>query len=274
MAKRNTNWTKQKLNRYLSEGRGMGELNEYKPWLTIQDFPSNGRASRIFSNNTTKRIHHLFSDIETYCFYIWDWDKNVIDIREHYPLLDLEETIDVEDINLDLFKDRFTGEPYILTTTFLLTVEKENRDKIYVARSVKSKSNLNKSTSIEKLEIERRYWSSKGIEWGIITEDNVLKQKGKNIEWIYGALSQYKDYGIDKENMIRLCAEFLNYAEISDLSIRTVAKDFEIKNGLKQGTGMFIFKYLIAIRLININMNVEINLNLSLNELLDGEKVI
>lgn len=274
MAKRNTNWTKQKLNRYLSEGRGMGELNEYKPWLTIQDFPSNGRASRIFSNNTTKRVHQLFSDIETYCFYIWDWDKNVIDIREHYPLLDLEETIDVEDINLDLFKDRFTGEPYILTTTFLLTVEKDNRDKIYVARSVKSKSNLNKSTSIEKLEIERRYWSSKGIEWGIITEDNVLKQKGKNIEWIYGALSQYKDYGIDKKNMIRLCAEFLDYAEISDLPIRTVAKDFEIKNGLKQGTGMFIFKYLIAIRLININMNVEINLNLSLNELLDGEKVI
>lgn len=79
-----------------------------------------------------------------------------------------------------------------------------------------------------------------------------MKQKGKNIEWIYGALSQYKDYGIDKETMIRLCAEFLDYAEISDLSIRTVAKDFEIKNGLKQGTGMFIFKYLIAIRLINI----------------------
>lgn len=36
MAKRSTGWTETKIARYLKKGRGYGELNNYKPWLTIQ----------------------------------------------------------------------------------------------------------------------------------------------------------------------------------------------------------------------------------------------
>lgn len=272
MAKRNNNWSKEKLQRYLHEGRGSGELKQYKPWFTVQDFPTKGRASRIFGNKTN-RIHYFFSDLQTYCFYIWEWDKKVIDIREHYPLLNIEDNIDVDDLNLDVFKDKITGEPYILTTTFLLTVKKEDGQKIYLARSVKSKLELSKSTVSEKLEIEKRYWKNRGVNWGIITEDNIKKQKAKNIEWIYGALTQSKDYGMDEENMVILCAQFLDYAERSYLPIRIVAKDFELKNGLHEGTGIFIFKYLIAKRVININIDVEINLNYSFNKLINGESL-
>lgn len=59
MAKRGRTWTNSKYERYLKEGRGTGEGKEYKPWLRIQDFPSNGRATRVLGNKTN-RIHHLF----------------------------------------------------------------------------------------------------------------------------------------------------------------------------------------------------------------------
>lgn len=267
MAKRSRIWTNNRLQRYLDEGRGNGEGKEYKPWLTVQDFPSIGRSSRILGV-TTNRVHHFFTDLQTKCFYIWEWDKKVLDIREHYPLLDLEEIIDLEDINLDLFKDKTTGENYIITTTFLLTVKDRKGNINYYARSVKSKSELNKRTTMEKLEIERRYWTVKNIHWALITEEDIPEMKAKNIQWIHGVMNEYRDYGIDASNMVRLCAEFLDCASKLKLSIRRLLYDFEVANDLVKGTSLFIFKYLISTGLIDIDLNKEIDFNMQLNQLL------
>jgi hypothetical protein len=46
MAKYHTSWTEDKIARYVKEGRGSGEGNTYRPWLTIQDVPSMGRVTR------------------------------------------------------------------------------------------------------------------------------------------------------------------------------------------------------------------------------------
>ena len=92
MAKHNLQWDENKLKRFLREGRGQGEGQDYKPWVTVQDFPSKGRCSRVLGWKTN-RIHHLFTDSETRYFYLLEWEDAVVDIREHYPLLDLEEVI-------------------------------------------------------------------------------------------------------------------------------------------------------------------------------------
>ena len=92
MAKRKTDWDENKLNKWIQEGRGQGEGKEYKPWLTVQDFPSKGRVSRIFGWKT-KRTHHFFTDTETRYFYLCEWEDDVLDIREHYPLFNCEEVI-------------------------------------------------------------------------------------------------------------------------------------------------------------------------------------
>jgi len=46
---RSSEWTEAKLKRFLAEGRGQGERENYRPWLTVMDIPSRGRASRVFS---------------------------------------------------------------------------------------------------------------------------------------------------------------------------------------------------------------------------------
>lgn len=272
MAKRSRTWTNGKCQRYLSEGRGTGEGKEYKPWLRIQDFPSSGRATRLLGNKTN-RIHHLFTDSQTRCFYIWEWDKRVIDIREHYPLVDLEETIDTEDVNLDLFKDKVSGENYVITTTFLLTVKMDNGDVKYFARSVKSKEQLNKKITCEKLEIERRYWEAKGIHWAIITEENIPKIKAKNIEWLHGVINEYKDYGISSKEIVELCAILLDYLSDKDAAIRKILNDFDRANDLVKGTSIFLFKYLIVSGVIDIDLNNEIDLGNNLETLLGNGEV-
>ena len=42
MAKHLRQWDRAKYERYLSEGRGFGEGKDYKPWILVQDFSSQG----------------------------------------------------------------------------------------------------------------------------------------------------------------------------------------------------------------------------------------
>ncbi len=258
MIKTNNVWNKQKQQRYINEGRGKGDFESYKPWLTAQDFSYSGRTSKILGNKIN-RVHHFFNDLEKQCFFLWEWDQRIIDVKEYYPLLDLYDIVDMDDIN--------TNEPYVLTTTFLVIMRTIGGGIDCFARSVNYKLDLEKSATIEKLELERRYWEAQGISWALVTEDDIPKEKANNIQWFHGIINEYKNYDMDEESVIRLCGEFLDYANSSNLSIIKLAKDFEMKNSLKEGTGIFIFKYLLAARVVEIDMNKSIDLNFTFSEI-------
>lgn len=262
MAKRNNSWSKQKLERYLREVRGHGEGKDYKPWLTIQDFPSMGRCSRILGWKS-KRIHQLFSDIETRFFYLMEWEENVVDIRECFPLLDLKEELsDADDLRLDIFKDKESEEPYVLTTSFLITLN-ENDKLRYVARSVKLCSELDKKISIEKYEILRRYWRSKGVDWGIITQNEIPKTKAKNIEWIHSSIYSTEERGFLENQVVEFEAILLSLLLDGNQAIRSIMNNFERDYNLENGSGLFLFKHMIATKKIIVDMdkNIDVNAN-------------
>ncbi len=261
MAKRNTSWDTNKLSRWIKEGRGQGEGKEYKPWLTIQDYPSMGRATRIFGW-TTQRIHHFFSDSQLKYFYLLDWEEKVVDIREHYPLLDLETVLeDTADLKLDKFIDKKTKEPYILTTTFLITLLNPDGQKSFAARSIKYASELSKKTTIEKLEIERRYWTAKGINWGIVTNKDINDVRAKNIEWIHSAMTSDDCNGLSKDDFDELLDALLYRLIDNQQNIRKIISEFEKDYSLDAGVGLLLFKHLIAGKRIAFNMDKPINLN-------------
>lgn len=261
MAKRNTSWDTNKLSRWIKEGRGQGEGKEYKPWLTIQDYPSMGRATRIFGW-TTQRIHHFFSDSQLKYFYLLDWEEKVVDIREHYPLLDLETVLeDTADLKLDKFIDKKTKEPYILTTTFLITLLNPDGQKSFAARSIKYASELSKKTTIEKLEIERRYWTAKGINWGIVTNKDINDVRAKNIEWIHSAMTSDGCNRLSIDEFNDLLDGLLYRLIDNQQNIRKIISEFEKDYSLDAGVGLLLFKHLIAGKRIAFNMDKPINLN-------------
>lgn len=267
MSKYNINWDEAKLKKFIKEGRGQGQGKNYKPWLTVQDYPSKGRCSRIMGWKT-KRVHHFFSDSQTRYFYLLEWDESVIDIREQYPLLDFDETVeDNDDLRLDLFTEKNTLIPYVLSTTFLITYKNENGDILYKARSLKAASELSKKITLERLEDERRYWRSKAIDWRIVTDKDISVTKSKNIEWVHSAAYNYEDFSLTKDELNYLCSNFIDGIDNSTKSIRIFARAFDVKNSLKAGTGLFLFKYLIAVKEIKVDMNITINLNSNYKEI-------
>jgi len=269
MSKRNLDWTQNKLERFLKEGRGQGVGKEYKPWLTIQDIPSRGRASRLYSSKTD-RLHHLFTDMETNLFYLFNWEDTVIDIREHYPLLDMLDTVEnTNDIELHKLVDKKTKTPYIVTTSFLLTL-KANGKKEILALSVKSTTELDKKYQLKLLEIQRRYWEAKGIKWFIVTQKDIPTVKSKNIEWLYTATDGNR--GLSDEEIEYLSAILQTRLKESNKSVRKIASDFDNEFYLDSGTGVYLFKYLVAKKTIKVDIDKKIDINTAAHKVIMGFK--
>ena len=264
MAKRNADWNEDKLNRWIKEGRGQGEGRDYKPWITITDFPSQGRCARV-KGIKTGRVHHFLSDIQREYFYLLEFDEaNIIfDIKESYPLLDFYDVVqDTQDLNKQYFKDKNTGLPYVLTTTFLITIKSLNGGVEYVARSVKAASELERKTTLEKLEMERRYWQAKSIDWSIVTEKDIKSINAKNIEWALSSIHAFPDMGLSEQEIIELGAALqLRLYSNKDSSIRSIVTGLEVDYALDEGTGLFLFRYLVAIKAVRLNMNIPIDLS-------------
>lgn len=185
MAKRDR---KKNVEKLIKEGRGTGIGKEYIPWIRIQDVASLGRVTRV-KGIKTGRQHELLSDMERNFFYILEFSSDVIDIREQYPLLPIEDTMDIAmELGITHPKDPKTNEPIVMTTDFLITIN-NNGKYVEVARTIKSKDDLINKRILEKFEIERLYWKRKEIDWGIVTENEINKIIAHNISFVQG----YKD---------------------------------------------------------------------------------
>jgi len=230
--------------------------------LKVTTFSSKGRATRIYSYKTNK-IHNLQSDNQLRAFLLLEWDDRVKNIKENVTLDDLEATLyNSENLRLDKFKDKETGDLYKLHTNFLIKILTKDKREEIIALSVKNESELKRVTVIEKLEIERRYWKVKGIKFYVVTTDNQIdKQIVENIKWVREALVD--KYVKDKREIGENLYYYMQCRKTANLI--SVLNDFEKEQELKKGTALFIFRYLIAIKEIEIDMkkNIDLNENIS-----------
>lgn len=253
--------------KWIKEGRGSGIGSEYKPWLKIQDVSSNGRSTRL-KGIKTNRQHEFLSDLERNYFYITEFSDLVFDIREQFPLLPLEETIVIADeLGIKHPTDPKNGEPIVMTTDFLLTLDK-GQGVIEVARTIKMKDELLKERVLEKFEIEREYWQRRGIDWGIVTEEEISKTMARNISYIHDYYD-IRDYDVFSE-MSKQCIEDLSISLIKRLltkksSIRAITNEFDTDTHMPFGSGVTLFYHLLAQRIIRIDMLATIDLEQQIN---------
>ncbi|MEF0144927.1 TnsA endonuclease N-terminal domain-containing protein [Pseudomonas guariconensis] len=76
--------------------------------------------------------------------------------------------------------------PLVMTTDFLLTVRQPNGNFKSVARTIKYQQDLNSLRTLEKLEIERRFWMSQGVDWAIVTEEFLRQTRLKILDFSGG----------------------------------------------------------------------------------------
>ncbi|MBO9489853.1 Tn7 transposase TnsA N-terminal domain-containing protein [Endozoicomonas sp. G2_1] len=172
--------------RHLKNGIGIGEYEEYSPWLRVQDVRESKATGDKINGIKVKRVYHTLSPNESNFFYLAEFDNDVLDIREQFPLLPLTLTTAIaKHLGVKHPQVPFVtgGMLNLMTTDFLLTTKTG-----YVAVSVKPPNEFdinskNLKRTLEKIEIERVFWELLGVEFKLFAPDEESKIKAGNISW-------------------------------------------------------------------------------------------
>lgn len=199
--------------------RGEGEGANYKPWIKIRDFGSQGTASNVIDYKHGRTMQ-LLSQGEVYYYYLLRWRDDVVDIREQYPL-DLNDTVEIAN-KLEIMHPH--DENTRMTTDLLVT----KTDGSYEAYSIKTNKEelVNNPRTAEKIYIEKLYWKSRGIPFFIRFKDDVNTTLVKNIMDVVSCYDPNKCYSIEdvirykiatKQIILDLSLEAINFEKIKKI---------------------------------------------------------
>ncbi len=238
MAKRSRINEKQSEPR-LKPGWGDVDAESYRPFLLIHDFSSQGRVSRIKYKG---REIHTMSDLETTVLSELLWSDDVIDIRDQVALGKKEAAPEVKGKQVNrLVTERIAeqlgvrhpimvrdGKPAVMTTDLVAKFEGGQ----VIAYSIKPVEAISSHSgtsdrkirrTIEKLEIERRYWTEQGTPWFLVTNADVCKVRKMNIELLLATpppqLSHHEAYWLDR---LSQTIDAISYNE--QMTIATIAQ--------------------------------------------------
>ena len=267
MAKRRYAIDGTKVARWCKEGRGQGTGRDYQPWLTIHDISSRVRSSRVLGW-TTGRLHHCLSDHETNLFYLYDWMDCITDIREQFPL-DQELTMKIaESIGVKHPRCPASTDINVMTTDFVLDMETPRGRRI-LARTVKPSADLASARTIEKLEIERRYWSAQGVDWGIVTERDMPKQFVANIRWVHDARTLDLDPSLPPDYWPEKTKTFLEcwQKKAGTTRLKDFLRELGENEGFVVGTPLAVIRHLVAQKILTADMNLNLDFTGPLSQL-------
>ncbi|MDN5479392.1 MAG: TnsA endonuclease N-terminal domain-containing protein, partial [Chryseobacterium sp.] len=199
----------------------------------------------IYSHKT-QRVHHLLSNLELYVFLILDWSSSVQDIREQFPL-NIDDTREIC-LEHGLRHPSIQGSEQVMSSNFLIDTNDKNKPQFAI--QVKPLKELLKERTIEKLEIERRYWKLKEIPWSIVTEQNIPITARKNLEWLSPFIVEHLDPDIwDKLHSI-----FYYFSKKPGISIIKLCKEVDIQERTTAGMTLQYLRTLIANRSIKFDI--------------------
>ncbi|EGQ7789049.1 heteromeric transposase endonuclease subunit TnsA [Vibrio cholerae] len=249
MAKNKYSASETRYGRWLKEGRGSGRGVDYQPWLTVRDVPSEGRSHRVFGHKT-QRIHHLFSDLELAIFFTLEWNPQITDIREQFPL-ERSETRQIANEN-GIRHPADSGVDLYMSSDFL--VNSLNTELPKFAIQGKYAEALQDPRVVEKLEIERRYWVLKKIPWFLVTEKDISPVMVRNIGWLYPSQRDELTDELLLERTAYYSAQFELYP---NRTVVDLCKHLDVSYRLPEGQSLYEIRQLLAQRCFHFDMTTE-----------------
>jgi hypothetical protein len=248
-------WSEEAISRLQNEGRGKGRGPTYEPWIRITDFYSEGRTHEPYSHKT-KRHHQLLSDGEYDAFVMLEWARNVVDIREQYPL-DREISLEIAK-ELGIKHQYYPGThiPLVLTVDLLVT-KMCGAEETLEAFSVKVAADLENRTVIERLEVERATCQALSVPYHLLVKEHLPKTKLKNLGWIRSAqldedrTELYEGFYEEQKALMVQDIAAVRY----DGSLVDYCTNYDRRYSVESGTGLRVARMLMSQRTLSMDLN-------------------
>lgn len=260
--RRGTLVTRAYLENLIKKGVGGGEREAYRPWLKIRSVPSKG-TSRIVPGVRIARGHHCLSNGE-YCFLVlMEFNQDVVDIREQFPLIEYDETYAIamqKNIKPALYVG--TDVPYVHTADFMLNYSRPGADTSLVAISLKYRSEIHKASVekkrrvFEKQEIEKEYWTRRGVASKLCFFEDLPHTKIRNLIILRSYANLPVSIASDK-NIVNIL-QFLGAAQpksTEDISLRRLLRLMSQHLYIEYSVVKDVFFYLIWHKRIIIDLD-------------------
>lgn len=225
-----------KKEEWVSNKYDLRRKENYEPWLSEREF--SGQGALIFLKSCLfKRNHIVFSKLQEQVLLDLLYQKDVLDIREHYPILSV-------------------GGDSVICTTFLITRRNEENgvidEAIGVLREVTNHSK-------KRIRIQENYWNEREVIYKVITEKDLKGQENKfyNQKLFYQTKCNtlaFQGFKEDKD-FKELYSIISNYKEIK---LSEVLKEYQ---GIEKLKRIEYVKYMIAHDLIKIDWQKKFNLD-------------
>ncbi len=176
--------TPEGIQRRFAEGRGQGVGATYRPYFTRFDVRSRGERRETFSAKCGRSIH-LLSRLEYHLFLTAEFDPNVIEIREQFPLPPEETRALAQELGIRHPRYWRTKCDVVMTTDFILTRRGSNGTMFSEAWSGKYLDSLRSWRTVEKQFLEREWHLRAGHKWFLKTEHDVPEPYVSNLRWLH-----------------------------------------------------------------------------------------
>lgn len=249
--------TQADLDRHVAKGYGAGEGENYQPWLRIQDVASRGRSRKV-QGTKVNRMHHLLSDFEFWYLLLLEFSEKVIDIREQFPLFPTPEAHQIA-ASLGIIYPRYpsTTVPFVMTTDFVVTLVDASGNRGTAARTLKYEDEFASTKELqrrlEKFELEKAIWASKGIsDWKIITPSMIGPVTVRNLQWLRKGAKLERH--LTHPDFQRNFWDHLNYFYSRERTLSAVIRAVATAISLPYADGVLLFKHLVWQKSIVVNI--------------------
>lgn len=255
MASRRYSMTEAKIARFLADGRGAGVGAAYKPWLTVRDISSQGKSVRAVGLKSG-RVSHFLSGGERAVFLEIDWAQSVVDVREQFPL-DRDETRSIA-YAMGIKHPQDSGVDIVMTTDFLVDTVVDGAA-CRIAISVKPASDLDSERTIEKLELERRYWEARNVAYHIVTERERERTCAKILLWLVewrslvGLKVPYPEYW--PQRCAAVLAALARRRPREAATVVDFVRELEARHDWTEGDALTAVRHLAANRRLTIDID-------------------
>jgi len=217
---------------------------------------------------TGDRIVNVLSNLELALFFNLEWDPKVSDYRDQFPLemeglANTQEIADMLGYKHPQGRDKKTKtlQPIPMSTDFLVT----HHDGSEVAYAVKPAVEVNLEDTDrprhvernwEKLEIEKKYFALRRIDWELVTENQINFILARNVEtvhqeWWTDSLYPYTEADVERVN------EFLFSLVCSETHpLKEIARECDDALKLEPGAAQQMAHHLIARRRWPVDFSV------------------